>query len=83
MSSTPETLATIQMIARLTLAVSPADLGAVESELSHIHAVMPILDPTRYRDIMPTMGGHEDLVRAFARFHAAVWHIVEEQGGGP
>lgn len=80
-SPTPETLAAIQFIARLTLGVPAADLRAVQDELSLVHAAMPILDPTRYRDILPTMGGHEELVAAFARFHREVRRIVGDQPG--
>lgn len=67
-------------IAQQLLLLSPADVATLCEELGRMHAVMPILDPTGYRDLLPTVDGHERMVSALARCHAELTRLVEVEG---
>lgn len=63
------------------LLLLPADkVGAVVAEFSRMHAVMPILDPTGYRNVLPNIGGHERMVEIMARAHRELRALVEREG---
>lgn len=66
--NTLDTYTHMQTIARLVALIPLADVKAVVNELSFIDAAMPIIDPTRYREIMPTKPDHDRFARAFLRF---------------
>ena len=64
-------------VIRLMLNMITADeLSALISELSRMHALMPIVDPTGYKRVMGNMDGHEGAIRALARCRAEIVRIV-------
>ena len=65
---TDQIYAQMRALAGLLLSIPLADVQAVVQELSLIDAAMPIFDPTRYREIMPTKPDHDRFARAFLRF---------------
>lgn len=80
MSDKPDTLGTyeqMQMIARLAAMIPLVNVQAVVTELDLIDAAMPIVDPTRYREIMDTKPGHDRFARAFLRFRKELEDIKE------
>ena len=66
--STLDTYTQMQTIARIVSMIPLEDVQAVVTELGFIDAAMPIVDPTRYRQIMPTKPDHDRFARAFLRF---------------
>jgi hypothetical protein len=81
---TIETMATkdhIDTFARMALMIPLADVEAVAREIELTHTIMPLTDPTAYRDLLRTLPGHTALVRAFLRFRRDLEQLVNEEGG--
>lgn len=75
MSDTPDLLITKQLIdnaCRFALVLPIADVEAVLAEIDRTSTVMPLLDPTGYRNVMDTLPGHRDEVAEFLRFRIAL-----------
>jgi hypothetical protein len=81
---TVETMTTkdqIDTFARMALLIPLADVEAVAEEIELTHTILPLTDPTAYRDLLRTLPGHTALVRAFLRFRRDLEHLVNEEGG--
>jgi hypothetical protein len=59
--------------------ISAAELRGLLDEVSRMHAWMPIVDPTRYRAIVDTMGGHEEAIRALYSCRTALVRILGDE----
>jgi hypothetical protein len=73
---TVETMTTkdqIDTFARMALMIPLADVEAVARDIELTHTIMPLTDPTAYRDLLRTLPGHTALVRAFLRTSGATW----------
>mgnify|MGYP001014322138 FL=1 len=67
-------------LSRACLIISLADAQAVAAELSRMDALMPILDPTGYRAILPQRAGHARFIAAFVAFRRELEALREEGG---
>ena len=67
----------MEMIGRLVLLVPLADVRAVYDAIARVDTILPIVDPTAYRNLLGTLGGHREFVRAFLDFRQALERIVE------
>lgn len=70
----------MQAVARIAALIPLDDVQAVVRELDLIDAAMPIMDPTRYREIMGTKGGHDQFARAFLRFRQELAALMVGSG---
>ena len=58
----------IDEVCKMACAMPPEMAQAVVSELERMESLMPIVDPTGYRDIQATLPGHLLAARAFLAF---------------
>lgn len=73
------TLQQICLFANVAMTISREDVDNVLSELNRYDVVMPILDPTAYRDNMGNATEKGKLAAAFSTFHEAVSELVVER----
>lgn len=82
MTDVAETMKQIELYAGLANLIPLADAQAVLDEIGRTETLMPILDPTAYRNIMGNIPGHARLVRAFVTFRSALEEIVRAEQRG-
>lgn len=70
----------MRSLASLILHIPLADVQSVVDEMRLIDAAMPIIDPTGYREIMPTKPDHDRFARAFLRFRKELAELIKEPG---
>lgn len=74
-----DAFARARLVMRLLLtSISTTELSALQDELSRMHAVMPIVDPTGYRALLSTMPDHERAIAALRRCRAELVAITGE-----
>lgn len=76
--SAAETMHQIYAYAGLARLITVEDVRNVEAGLSRYDTVMPILDPTSYRDTItgPNSDANREIVGAFATFRRELERIV-------
>lgn len=72
----------IEIIGQLAMHIPLADAEDVLRAIDRVHTILPIVDPTAYRNILGTIDGHRDLVAAFATFRRELDRIVEAGAHG-
>lgn len=72
------TMESIQGLARMCMAISAEDIQAVLDEISRTESIMPLLDPTGYRDIQSNIPGHKRIVSAFLTFRKELESVLME-----
>lgn len=65
-----EIKAAVDDICRMAMLIPVEDAVALVNEFNRMHSLMPLIDPTGYRDISGNIGGHEDAARYFLAFRA-------------
>ena len=66
------TMFMIRNVARTAMMVSTDDAVEVLNEINRTSAIMPVLDPTGYREISENIPGHTEIVKAFIAFRQAL-----------
>ena len=59
-------------ICYLAAQIPPAKVQALLDELGRTDTLMPILDPTGYRQIMGNISEHREVIQAFARLRSVI-----------
>ena len=72
-----DTKSQMELIGKLALLMPLADVRAVADGIERVDTILPIADPTAYRDLLGTLAGHRDFVCAFLDFRKALERIVE------
>lgn len=74
-----ETMHQIYAICGLARAVELEDVRAAVNAVSRLDAVLPILDPTAYQDLIhnPNSDANRELLSAFSTFRHAVERVAE------
>jgi len=62
----------VDAVCRLAVVITVDDAVALVNEFKKMDTLMPILDPTAYKSVLPNIGGHEDAARAFLTFRLAL-----------
>lgn len=60
------------------MAVSLDDAYKALSELGEMHTVLPITDPTKYRQVVKDLSDNETLVGLFCRFRKELEKLVDD-----
>ena len=66
----------VDTCARLALAVSVDEARRLVREFDHMDGLMPILDPTGYRQVMRNLPGHRRVAEAFLAFRQVLQEEV-------
>lgn len=67
----------VDNVARQAMYVSVDDAVALVAEIDRTEALMPLLDPTGYRQIQGTAPAHKAVAEAFLAFRRAIAAAVE------
>jgi hypothetical protein len=78
-----ETLELIRAYTPLAMGFDLEDVGALAHELEMQHAIMPIKDPTYYRDNMKNLQDNQRIVAAFYKFRRTLEELKEEMLARP
>lgn len=72
-----ETLIKIRTYCGLAMEIPKQDVSTVLCEISRTHALMPIIDPTAYKQISANAEDNENLVNAFFKFRSEIGRIYD------
>lgn len=75
--STEDAVAFIQNTARMAMLIRVEDVQAVLTEINRTNTLMPLLDPTGYREIVDNIPRHTQIVRAFLDFRKKLDEVLQ------
>lgn len=78
----PEIRATREYIDNLcqqAILLSPEQVARLEAAVETYAAAGWLIDPTTYRSSMKMQEKRQTVIAAFARFHAVLWKILEQE----
>ena len=68
----------IDAFCRIALLVSVSDTRDLVEEINRMESLMPIVDPSGWKDISKNVGGHKDIAAAFLTFRIALEEELEK-----